>query len=75
MWYAVPSAQFVCVNAPIPHIPSFPCLLLVQAGYTPDVIFLDSAHEIDETYIELALYYKLLLPGGKFCIMGTLDPL
>lgn len=37
---------------------------LEQAGYTPDVIFLDSAHEMDETFMEVSLYYRLLLPGG-----------
>ena len=33
-------------------------------GAVPDVIFLDSAHEIDETRYELELYYALLRPGG-----------
>lgn len=37
---------------------------LHRAGYTPDLIFLDSAHELDETFFEISLYYKLLLPGG-----------
>ena len=25
---------------------------------------MDSSHEVDETYLELALYYKVLAPGG-----------
>eukprot|EP00927_Polykrikos_kofoidii_P013421 TRINITY_DN15852_c0_g1_i2.p1 TRINITY_DN15852_c0_g1~~TRINITY_DN15852_c0_g1_i2.p1 ORF type:complete len:310 (+),score=44.64 TRINITY_DN15852_c0_g1_i2:294-1223(+) len=33
-------------------------------GYTPDIIFLDSAHEEHETFMEIALYYRVLLPGG-----------
>ena len=33
-------------------------------GYTPDVIFLDSAHEEDETFMEISMYYKILMPGG-----------
>lgn len=28
------------------------------------MIYLDSAHEIDETYIELCLYWRQLRPGG-----------
>eukprot|EP00933_Yihiella_yeosuensis_P084615 TRINITY_DN99198_c0_g1_i1.p1 TRINITY_DN99198_c0_g1~~TRINITY_DN99198_c0_g1_i1.p1 ORF type:complete len:310 (+),score=37.45 TRINITY_DN99198_c0_g1_i1:76-930(+) len=37
---------------------------LAHKGYTPDIIFLDSAHEEDETFLELGLYYKILKPGG-----------
>lgn len=37
---------------------------LEQAGYTPDLIFLDSAHEEDETFLEISLFYRVLLPGG-----------
>ncbi|CAL1164235.1 unnamed protein product, partial [Cladocopium goreaui] len=37
---------------------------LVQKGFAPDLIFLDSAHELDETYLELSLYFNLLEPGG-----------
>lgn len=29
-----------------------------------DVIYLDSAHELGETLVELILYYQLLRPGG-----------
>ena len=29
-----------------------------------DVVYLDSAHEAGETYIELQLYFDLLEPGG-----------
>jgi len=32
--------------------------------YIVDVIYLDSAHEYGETYIELILYWELLKPGG-----------
>ena len=37
---------------------------LKALGATPDIIYLDSAHESDETFIELALYYHTLAPGG-----------
>ncbi|CAK9026775.1 Hypothetical protein SCF082_LOCUS17652 [Durusdinium trenchii] len=37
---------------------------LAQKGFVPDLIFLDSAHELDETFLELSLYFKLLKPGG-----------
>lgn len=37
---------------------------LDQMGYTPDLIFLDSAHEEHETFLEIALFFKVLLPGG-----------
>lgn len=37
---------------------------LKQVGYTPDLIFLDSAHELEETYLEIKMYYELLIPGG-----------
>eukprot|EP00434_Breviolum_minutum_P007474 symbB.v1.2.006595.t2/scaffold393.1/size213714/8 len=37
---------------------------LAQKGYAPDLIFLDSAHELDETFLELSLYFNLLQPGG-----------
>lgn len=33
-------------------------------GFHPDMVFLDSAHEVDETYLELALFYNLLAEGG-----------
>ena len=29
-----------------------------------DVIYIDSAHELGETLVELILYYQLLRPGG-----------
>lgn len=29
-----------------------------------DLVFLDSAHELDETFLELSLYYDILEPGG-----------
>jgi len=37
---------------------------LLAIGTTPDTIFLDSAHEVDETFTELTLYYATLAPGG-----------
>jgi len=37
---------------------------LKQMGYTPDLIFLDSAHEEGETFLEISMYFDLLLPGG-----------
>jgi len=33
-------------------------------GFHPDLVFLDSAHEVDETYLELALFHRLLADGG-----------
>lgn len=52
------------------HINPFPVSSIVGArwlqatGFTPNIIYLDSAHEIDETYYELCLYWHLLKPGG-----------
>lgn len=52
------------------HINPFPVTSIVGArwlqatGFTPNIIYLDSAHEIDETYYELCLYWHLLQPGG-----------
>lgn len=37
---------------------------LKQKGYKPDIIFLDSAHEQDETIMEIEMYYELLGDGG-----------
>lgn len=37
---------------------------LESKGFLPDIIFLDSAHEEDETFLELTLYYRILKPGG-----------
>merc|ERR1719316_1091378 len=33
-------------------------------GLTPDIIFLDSAHEQDETLMEILMFYEVLAPGG-----------
>lgn len=41
---------------------------LMAVGLTPDTIYLDSAHEIDETYTELTLFFSVLAKGGV--IMG-----
>ena len=38
--------------------------LLYYLGYKFDLIYVDSAHEIGETLIELKLFYDLLRPGG-----------
>lgn len=37
---------------------------LMALGLSPDIVYLDSAHEADETYAELALYYHVLAGGG-----------
>lgn len=37
---------------------------LKKLKWRPDVIFLDSSHELHETYLELELFYELLAPGG-----------
>jgi len=52
------------------HILPFPVTSIVAArwlqlkGYSPDLIFLDSAHEVDETFMEIVLYWRILQPGG-----------
>eukprot|EP00401_Gymnodinium_catenatum_P077468 CAMPEP_0117482412 /NCGR_PEP_ID=MMETSP0784-20121206/13404_1 /TAXON_ID=39447 /ORGANISM="" /LENGTH=335 /DNA_ID=CAMNT_0005276903 /DNA_START=138 /DNA_END=1145 /DNA_ORIENTATION=+ len=52
------------------HITPFPVSSIIGArwlqatGFTPSLIYLDSAHEIDETYYELCLFYDLLELGG-----------
>ena len=43
------------------HIPS-PRLL--ASPVSVDVLYLDSAHEMRETFVELSAYYPLLKPGG-----------
>ena len=47
---------------------SFPSIatarLLYLLGYKIDVIYVDSAHELGETLVELSLFYALLRPGG-----------
>lgn len=37
---------------------------LKALDFQPDLVYLDSAHEQDETYFEIGLYYELLRPGG-----------
>jgi len=37
---------------------------LAALALTPDVIYLDSAHEVDETFTELTLFYHVLAAGG-----------
>lgn len=41
--------------------------ILAALKYNIDVIFLDSAHEAGETYVELNLYWDLLSFGGVLC--------
>jgi len=36
----------------------------LSLGLTPDVVYLDSAHEKDETFTEISLFYSLIAPGG-----------
>mmetsp|Transcript_45278 Transcript_45278/g.142444 ORF Transcript_45278/g.142444 Transcript_45278/m.142444 type:complete len:351 (+) Transcript_45278:211-1263(+) len=47
---------------------SFPSIatarLLYLLGYKIDVVYVDSAHELGETLVELSLFYALLRPGG-----------
>lgn len=38
--------------------------MLKVLGYRPDFVYLDSAHEAGETFLELSLYWDLLAPGG-----------
>ena len=38
--------------------------LLRVTETSPDLVYLDSAHELTETFIELTLYFELLAPGG-----------
>lgn len=37
---------------------------LLEHKIMPQVVYLDSAHLQDETYVELELYWTLLQPGG-----------
>jgi len=37
---------------------------LKAMDYTPDIIFIDSAHEEDETLLEIRSFYEVLAPGG-----------
>merc|ERR1712150_70693 len=37
---------------------------MIALQLSPDIIYLDSAHEKDETFTELTLYYSVLAPGG-----------
>lgn len=37
---------------------------LATMSYIPDVVYVDTAHEEGETFLELELYWKLLKPGG-----------
>jgi len=37
---------------------------LFATQITPDMVYLDSAHEFDETFTELTLYFHALAPGG-----------
>jgi len=52
------------------HILPFPVSSVIGArwlqatAFQPNIIYLDSAHEVDETYYELCLYWHLLEPGG-----------
>merc|ERR1712232_136347 len=52
------------------HIIPFPVSSIIGArwlqatGFAPSLIYLDSAHEVDETYYELCLYWHILAPGG-----------
>ena len=38
--------------------------MLKVLGYDIDFVYLDSAHEAGETFLEMNLYYDLLRPGG-----------
>lgn len=38
--------------------------LIHSFGWTPDVVYLDSAHVLGETFFELNLYWNILKPGG-----------
>merc|ERR1719193_918279 len=37
---------------------------LKELNYAPEIIFIDSAHEIDETLMELKNFWEVLAPGG-----------
>lgn len=46
-------------------LPSIVAARLVgHLNWKVDVIYIDSAHEVGETLVELILYYQLLRPGG-----------
>merc|ERR1719158_1030662 len=50
------------------HIAPFPVSSIIGArwlqatGFQPNLVYLDSAHELDETYYELCLYWHILKP-------------
>merc|ERR1712146_326847 len=49
---------------PLPMPSLVAAKMLYMLGYRIDVVYLDSAHEMGETLIELHLFYQLLRPGG-----------
>jgi hypothetical protein len=38
--------------------------IIAALEWTVDVVYVDSAHELGETYIEILMYWQLLRPGG-----------
>lgn len=49
---------------PLPMASLVAARLLSMTHWIVDVIYLDSAHEIGETFAEIMLYFQLLRPGG-----------
>ena len=60
----VVSSRLTDVIFPLPLTSLLTARLLYLLGYRVDLIYLDSAHELGETLIELHLFYLLLRPGG-----------
>lgn len=47
------------------RLPSLTAARLVHVlGYIVDIVYLDSAHEAGETFMELSLWWEVLKPGG-----------
>ena len=49
---------------PLPFYSIGGARLLYLLGYKVDVVYVDSAHELGETLIELSMFWRLLRPGG-----------
>lgn len=49
---------------PLPFYSIGAARLLYLLGYKVDVVYVDSAHELGETLVELSMFWRLLRPGG-----------
>lgn len=49
---------------PYPQTSILAARTLAYFRWNIDIVYVDSAHEMGETFIEMFLYYQLLRPGG-----------